>query len=74
MMGKMRNAEFSIVCDQEILTLITLDAGAIIARLVVKKIKFYGFDFSDVKTSLTEYEFLTQVDADFAGKLKKMKP
>lgn len=38
-----------------------------------KQIKFYGFDFFDVKTSLEKiHVFFTQVDAEFAGEVKQI--
>jgi erythromycin esterase len=69
----LKSLEFFHCVNQETLTLINWMREYNSQASSEKKIKFYGFDFFDVKTSLDRiHEFFTQVDADFAGKLKKI--
>jgi erythromycin esterase len=69
----LKGLEFFHCVNQETLTLINWMREYNSQASSEKKIKFYGFDFPHVKTSLDRiHEFFTQVDADFAGKLKKI--
>jgi erythromycin esterase len=69
----LKSLEFFHCVNKETLTLINWMREYNTQASSAKKIKFYGFDFFDVKTSIGRiHEFFTQFDADFAGKLKKI--
>ena len=69
----LKSLHFLHCVNKETLTLINWMREYNSQASSAEKIKFYGFDFYNTKTSLDRlHEFFTQVDADFATQIKKI--